>query len=362
VGILGKQSTNFLDGLHLFVKRDCPTCQLIEPSIYQLAKETDQLVAVYVQDDPTIFSGLNAVRDDTALEQSHHFQVETVPTLVRIKNGQEISRAIGWHRSDWQDVTGLDSIGAELPEQQPGCGSLSVAPGVAEVLQARYGELAFDSRQISVSEWDDPIEQAYDRGWSDGLPIVPPTAERILRMLQGTQRSSSEVVGKVPPNLVDCSVEKVTINAVMAGCKPEYMPVVLAALEAALDPMFTLHGLLCTTCFSGPVIIVNGPIAKQIGMNWGINALGRGNRANATIGRALQLIVRNVGGGRPGEIDRATLGSPGKYTFCFAEDETDSTWEPLSIARGMKPGSNSVTLFQGDGIQGFSDQRSRTPE
>jgi hypothetical protein len=149
---------------------------------------------------------------------------------------------------------------------------------------------------------------------------------------------------------------------VMAGCKPEYMPVLLAALEASLDPKFTLHGLLCSTCFSGPVIVVNGPIARAIGMNSGVNALGQGNRANATIGRALQLIVRNVGGGVPGGIDRATLGNPGKYTFCFAEDESDPAWEPLSARRGLPRGVNAVTLFQGDGIQGFVDQRSRTPE
>jgi hypothetical protein len=148
----------------------------------------------------------------------------------------------------------------------------------------------------------------------------------------------------------------------MAGCKPEYMPVVLAALEAALEPKFTLHGLLCSTCFSGPVIVVNGPIARAIGMNSGVNALGQGNRANATIGRALQLIVRNVGGGAPGGIDRATLGNPGKYTFCFAEDESDPSWQPLSVRRGLPRGASAVTLFQGDGIQGFVDQRSRTPE
>jgi hypothetical protein len=133
-------------------------------------------------------------------------------------------------------------------------------------------------------------------------------------------------------------------------------------LEAALVPEFTLHGLLCTTCFSNPIVVVNGPIARQIGMNSGINCLGQGNRANATIGRALQLIVRNVGGGRPGELDRAVLGGPGKYTFCFAEDESDPTWMPLSVARGVPAGRNAVTLFQGDGIQGFIDQRSRTPE
>jgi hypothetical protein len=192
--------------------------------------------------------------------------------------------------------------------------------------------------------------------------VVPPTDARILRMLEGTRRAPEEIVGQVPPNLAPCTVEQVAINAVMAGCRPEYLPVVLAALEAALDPMFTLHGLTCSTCFSSPIIIVNGPIARALGMNSGINALGQGNRANATIGRALNLIVRNVGGGVPGLIDRATLGNPGKYTFCFAEDESDPDWEPLATRRGIAPGRSALTLFQGDGVTGFIDQRSRTPE
>jgi hypothetical protein len=191
---------------------------------------------------------------------------------------------------------------------------------------------------------------------------VPPTDERVLWMLSGTRRDPREVIGRVPPNLAECTVEKVAINAVMAGCRPEYMPVVLAALEAALEPVFTLHGLVATTYFSAPVIIVNGPVARRIGMNWGINALGQGNRANAAIGRALNLVVRNVGGGRPGEADRATLGAPSKYTFCFAEDESDPEWEPLSVARGFPPGTSTVTLFQGHGVEAFVDQKSRTPE
>ena len=181
-------------------------------------------------------------------------------------------------------------------------------------------------------------------------------------MLAGTARAPDEVVGAVPPDYAECTVEKVAINAVLAGCKPEYMPVVLAALEAALDPDFTLHGILCSTCFTAPLIIVNGPIARRIGMNSGLNVLGQGNRANATMGRALNLIVRNVGGGRPGEIDRATFGAPSKYTFCFAEDESDEEWEPLSVSRGVPRRVSAVTLFQGEGVQGIMDQRSRTPE
>jgi hypothetical protein len=147
----------------------------------------------------------------------------------------------------------------------------------------------------------------------------------------------------------------------MAGCKPEYMPVVVAAVEAALIDEFAMHGLLCTTMFGGPLVIVNGPIAKAIGMNSGTNALGQGNRANATIGRALQLVIRNIGGGRPGEVDRSTLGTPGKYTFCFAEAD-DDVWNPLSVERGYAPDVSTVTLFAGEGVQGIVDQKSRTPE
>jgi len=155
-------------------------------------------------------------------------------------------------------------------------------------------------------------------------------------------------------------VEKVAINAVMAGCKPEYMPVVLAAVEAALDPAFCLHGLLATTWFSGPMIIVNGPVRQRIGMNWRGNVLGQGNRANATIGRTLQLLVRNVGGGRPQEADMSTFGTPVKFGFCFAEDEA-TPWTTLSESRGFAREQSCVTLFSADGPMGCVDQKSREP-
>ena len=180
---------------------------------------------------------------------------------------------------------------------------------MAEKLDARYsGGTALAARKIEYGEHDDPMEVCFERGWSDGLPVTPPTDARVARMLKGTTRLPTEIVGRIPPNLAECTIEKVAINAVLAGCRPEYMPVLLAALEAALEPVFTLHGLLATTYFSAPIIIVNGPIARKLGMNSGLNALGQGNRANASIGRALNLIVRNVGGGRPGEADRASLG------------------------------------------------------
>ena len=344
----------------VYLKAECPTCRLTTPALEQLLATGVELHA-WVQDEPAAFASLGAGGDDD-LRRSFEADLEIVPTLIRKEHGFETRRTYGWDAADWADLTGIDDIGRGLPVFQPGCGSRTREPGVHEALTARFGRTGFNSRQVPLDVWDDDVEACFDRGWTDGLPVTPPTDERILRILQGTSRDPAEIIGHVPPNLVPVTVEKVAINAVMAGCKPEYMPVLLAALEAALEPVFTLHGLLCTTCFSSPIIVVNGPIARQIGMNWGMNVLGQGNRANATIGRALQLIVRNVGGGVPGDLDRSTLGGPGKLSFCFAEDETDPTWEPLSVARGAPRGGNAVTLFQGDGIQGFIDQRSRTPD
>jgi hypothetical protein len=230
---------------------------------------------------------------------------------------------------------------------------------VAERLQAEAEGSPLRARRIEIGESDDPFEFMFDQGLTDGLPVVPPTPERVLRMLSGTKRDARQVLGLVPPNLAPVTVEKVAINAVMAGCKPEYMPVVIAAVEAILTEQFNMHGVLATTHFPTPVIIVNGPIRDRIGMNYRMNVLGQGNRANATIGRAVQLIVRNVGGGRPGEVDRAALGQPGKYTFCFAEFEERSNWDPLHVERGFKKEDNTVTVYAGGAPNGIIDQLSR---
>ncbi len=348
------------DGLIVIAKRECPTCMLVEPLLKELAQGETPLT-VYVQDDPAYLAGVPGVIYDRTLETSFRLNTEFVPTVIRIEGGREVDRAYGWHRGDWQRVIGRDDVGHDLPEIRPGCGSKTLEPGIAEELAIRFGSVRLASRQVEVGDAEDLMEACYERGWTDGLPVVPPTQARVMRMLQGTTRAPDEILGLMPPDLAPCTVEKVAINAVMAGCKPEYMPVVLAAVEAALIDEFGMHGVLCTTMFVGPVVIVNGPIAKAVGMNSGVNALGQGNRANASIGRALQLVVRNVGGGRPGEIDRATLGNPGKYTFCFAEAD-DSVWEPMSVERGFSREASTVTLFAGEGVQGIVDQKSRTPE
>ena len=345
------------DGLIAIVKRDCPTCVLTAPILAQIPGLT-----VYTQDDPDFPETVPTRIYDGELDTSHRLRVEIVPTLIRFQGGQEIDRTYGWDRTEWQRLTGQPDLGKTLPAMRPGCGAKNLEPGILERLKIRHNETGIIARRIAIGSGEDEMEAMFDRGWSDGLPLVPPTEERVLRMLTGTARNPQEVIGLVPSDLVPATVEKIAINAVMAGCKPEYLPVVLAAVEAVLDEPFAMHGVLATTMFVGPVVVVNGPIRREIGMNARGNALGQGNRANATIGRALQLVIRNIGGGRPQEVDRATLGNPGKLSYCFAEDEEGSCWEPLSVERGIAPGRSAVTVFAGFGLQGVVDQKSRDPE
>jgi hypothetical protein len=348
------------DGLVAVVKRDCPTCTLVAPVLVDLADRTE--ITVLSQDDPTFPEGIDGVVDDTDLDFSWHHDLDTVPTLLRFVDGEEVDRTVGWDRWAWQAFTDTGDLGGDLPDYRPGCGSLNVDPDRVDELAVRFGGSVLHSRRVQLATLEDEFEALFDRGWSDGLPVVPPTEERVLRMLAGTSRAPDEVVAVIPPDLVECTVEKVAVNAVMAGCRPEYLPVVLAAVEAACTDEFNMHGLLATTWFSGPMVVVNGPVRQRIGMNSGGNALGQGNRANSTIGRALQLVVRNIGGGRPGGVDRATLGHPGKLGFCFAEDEEGSPWEPLSVHRGLGDGIDAVTLFAAEGVRGIVDQLSREPE
>lgn len=345
------------DGVLVVVKRDCDTCHLVLPVLSQLDDAVG--VTVVCQDDPEWPTAPTPI-DDTELDISWELQTDTTPTVYRVENGEVVAFAAGWHRERWEAVTGVSGLGPSLPPHRPGCGSRVFEPGVHESLVRRHSASRLASRRIELGSEEDEFEAIFARGWSDGLPLVPPTETRVERMLSGTDRAPDEVVCLMPPDLVPCTVEKVAVNAVMAGCRPEYLPVVLAAVEAATTDAFNIHGLAATTYFSGPILIVNGPIARRIGMNSGINALGPGNRANATIGRALNLVVRNVGGAVPGGVDRAALGSPGKLTFCFAEDEQGSPWEALSVERGYPPEVSTVTLFAGHGPHEIVDQLSRS--
>lgn len=348
------------DGFVVIVKEECATCQMVEPVLAVLAAGSTPLT-VYTQDNPDFPSQLSPLHDED-LSVSWHHDIETVPTFIVVKDGKEVQRTFGWSRDEWQKISGVADLGSELPVMRPGCGSMSVDPDLVDALRAKFTDSPVIAREVSFASAEDEFEAMYARGWTDGLPVIPPTRERVLRMLTGTRRAPQDVVALCPPDLVELTVEKIAINAVMAGCLPEYLPWVITALEAVCNDEFNMHGVLATTMPVGPVIVCNGPGTRAIGMNSGINTFGQGNRANNTIGRAVQLVIRNVGGGRPGEVDRATQGNPGKISFCFAEDELGSPFTSLATARGVTSGADAVTVFAGEGPRCVVDQLARTPE
>jgi hypothetical protein len=201
----------------------------------------------------------------------------------------------------------------------------------------------------AVYEAVDALEanELYQRnGWTDGLPIVAPTEDAVARFLAVAALDAADVIGVEPVRRRSITAEKVAIAAVMAGCLPEYMPVVVAVVQAMCRPEYALHGSTASTGGSAPFIGVNGPIRRALGMNATHNVFANASRANATIGRSIRLILLNVLGGVPGQLDRSTLGHPGKFTFCVAEDEEDSPWLPLSVERGVAPGASAVTALQ----------------
>lgn len=203
---------------------------------------------------------------------------------------------------------------------------------------------------VEVSDDLDDINRLFrERRWTDGFPIVPPTAGRVERMLGCTHRNADEVIAAVAPAFGAATVTRIAINAVMAGCDPEYLPVLIAAVEAVAPPQFNLQGIQTTTNPVAVWLIVNGPVAKRLDMNAGINCLGQGNWANATLGRAMRLVLQNIGRALPGEMDRATHGQPGKYVFCCAENEEQNPWEPLHVERGFRPDQSTVTVVGAEG-------------
>ncbi|MPZ44766.1 MAG: hypothetical protein GEV05_15455 [Betaproteobacteria bacterium] len=186
---------------------------------------------------------------------------------------------------------------------------------------------------------------ARDRCWTDGLPLVPPTLPRVETRIAAGGYDRDEVIAHVAPAFGAATIERIAVNAAMAGCPPEAMPVLIAAIEALCDPGFNLQGIQATTNPATACIIVNGPVVERLSFNAGINCLGQGSWANATVGRALRLVMQNIGGARPGEMDRATHGQPGKYSLCCAENEAANPWEPLHVERGYGPGESTVTVI-----------------
>ena len=374
-----------------FVKDDCPTCHavapLLEAAYRELSEDVNFFVCGQTEEGNRALAekhGLTVpILDDSSLKVSFAWNVEIVPTLYLFHEGGKANadtsppqapdgdaaagaasthaentphqHCIGFAREEWRralnDLATVANRGepnidwSAYPELRPGCGSLSADPTVATRLQAESENSPLRARRIDIATHDDEFEFMFDQGFSDGMPLVPPTPERVMRMLAGTARDPQEVIATVAPNMGEATVEKVAINAVMAGCKPEYLPVVLTAIEAACTDEFNIHGVMATTMGASPVMVVNGPIRHRLGMNMKLGALGQGNRANATIGRALRLAIRNIGGAKPGGTERSTLGNPMKFSMCFPEWEERSPWTPLHVERGFDANDSVLTLF-----------------
>ena len=227
--------------------------------------------------------------------------------------------------------------------------------GVAETLQSQV------SNEF-VSADTDMVEAYFELGWTDGLPVVPPTPEKIEAMVTALGGEPERVECRVPPRWGSLTREIMAINMVMAGCLPGYAPVVRAVLLAMSERAFNLNGVQATTHMAAPLVIVNGPIAREIGMNGGANAFGSGNRANATIGRAVRLILLNVGGGRAPDLDKCTLGNPAKYTYCICENEEDSPLAPYHVEKGYKPNDSTVFTIAAEAPHSVSDHHCNDPE
>lgn len=211
---------------------------------------------------------------------------------------------------------------------------------------------SLQSSKYELPDLDSVEEEFYRKGYTDGLPIVPPTPERVIKMIEFNNLDPQKVIAIIPPQNGDATVEKIAINAVMAGCRPDYLPVIIAALEGMTSEGFDLFGVQATTHPCGILTLINGPIAKKLNINSGAGAMGPGWRANATIGRAIRLCLINIGGAIPGKVDKATQGTPAKFTFCFAENEEASPWEPFHVQRGFKPTDSTVTVL---GLEGPHD-------
>ena len=193
----------------------------------------------------------------------------------------------------------------------------------------------------------------------DGLPVVQPTRSRVDTTLEYADRTPDEVIAEVPPLYGQATVEKIATNTVLAGCEPEYLPVVIAAVEAMTKDEFNLYGILSTTHPVWPVVMVNGPLAEELEVNYGVNAMGQGFKANATIGRAVTMVCMNIGGAVPGQSDDATIGGPQKFGLCWAENESQNPWDPLHVECGFDPNTSTVTIFGAEAPHNVNDHVSR---
>jgi peroxiredoxin len=343
--------------LLLFVSEECPTCILtlrrLAPLVPELTEAGLQVAAIFEDSlevaarvaRRTGFPGL-VLSEPAPYDISAAYSLQSLPTSVLIdSSGRQTDRVVGWDAEGLQALLSVPVTDDE-PKRKPGCAAKNTYD--PEALRA------LDGAGI------DELEEMFERGWTDGLPVIPPTVERVRAMLGG--RDPDQELGEMAPAMARVTLERVAACAVLAGCRPEYFPVVAAAVQAVLEPAFNVGGQAVTTQPVGQVVVVNGPVRETIGLNGSAGALGPGWRANMTIGRALRLVISLTGGGFPGRLDRSTLGNPGKVGVCFAEDEEASPWEALHVSLGFPADRSVVTVFGADAPLSISDHRSTGPE
>lgn len=310
---------------------------------------------------------------DRDLTVSRLYDPVAVPTFFLIGgNGKVVATEIGFDKASLNAMgrTIAEAAGLEpfevagqfdgAPASKPGCMSRHLEPSTeGELAPAAsvYATRGSRASRITLEDSADAFE--YCASFGDPLPVVPPTVERVKRMLLATPLAPDEVVAMIPPNYAAATVEKIAANAVMAGCEPAMMRVLVPLIRALCDERFNIHGVQATTHFAAPLVIVNGPIRHELGFASGSNVFSNVARANSTLGRALQLILTNLGGARPGEIDMSTLGNPGKFSYCIAENEESSPWEPLHVELGFARDQSAVTLFAAEPPRGVSEHNAR---
>jgi len=357
-----------------FLQTDCPTCRVITPYLNTLARNGATITGIsqdaadvtekFVQQMEVGF----AVEIDPGFELSKRYQVVTVPTLLLEENGRIVRQEPGF------DKNALNAIAALLgqpeiatpydgaPQSKPGCTSrhleTQTADAAAEALDLHSPRAAAASR-IDLTPETDLHEYCFET-FGDALPVVPPTRERVQRMLDAANLDPRQIIGRIPPCYGEATVEKIAANAVMAGCVPPMMRVLIPLVRAVCDERFNAHGVQATTHFAAPLIIVNGPVRNELGFHFRQNVFSNVARANSTLGRALQLLLLNIGGGRPDSIDMCALGNPGKFSFCIAENEEESPWEPFHLDYGLPRGSSAISLLAAEAPHGVSEHNART--
>jgi hypothetical protein len=355
------------------LQTDCPTCRLITPYLNALASHSTPIAAISQDDEAATLEFVRQmevrfpVDRDPGFVISKKFDVVTVPTLYVLDEQDRIVRqAPGFDKNTLNEIAsifGRPPVARPYdgaPEFKPGCTSRHLESATSDAGAAAldlYSQRGNAASLIEIAQDEDPLDYCY-RVFGDALPVVPPTPRRVSAMLGG--RDPREVIARIPPCYGEATVEKIAVNAVMAGCEPRMMRVLIPLLRAVADERFNAHGVQATTHFAAPLIIVNGPVRQELGFHSRQNVFSNVARANSTLGRALQLILLNLGGARPTGIDMSALGNPGKFSFCIAENEEENPWEPWHVGQGLKGDQSAVSLFAAEAPHGVSEHKSRT--